>query len=205
MQRLYQGLGLLAPAPVDAGNGQDAWLAGLLPRLRDYVSHRLMHLTAEAGHPGLKQSFGQVLAAIGPGGGRIQQMADAHGVSKQAISAIATELEELGYIHRVSDPADARQVLLHFTGRGLGLIADSVASVDALYAELSRLAGAAGMETFCGVLRDLYRGLHLEEDVFGNSAALDIRALARQLQQQLGEEGARALGQLLLSPAQAEA
>jgi DNA-binding MarR family transcriptional regulator len=126
-------------------------------------------------------------------------------VSKQAISAIATELEELGYIHRVSDPADARQVLLHFTGRGLGLIADSAASVDTLYAELTRLAGAARMETFCGVLRDLYRGLHLEEDVFGNSAALDIRALARQLQQQLGEEGARALGQLLLSPAQAEA
>ena len=90
-------------------------------------------------------------------------------------------------------------------GGGLGLIADSVASVDALYAELTGIAGAAGMETFCSVLRDLYRGLHLEEDVFGNSAALDIRALARQLQQQLGEEGARALGHLLLSPTQKEA
>lgn len=205
LRRLNAALGLLLPAPEDLGQGREAWLAGLLPRLRDHVNHRLMHLTASRGHPDLKQSFGQVLTAIGPRGGRIQQMAQAHRVSKQAISAVAKELEELGYIHRQPDASDARQVVLHFTDRGRELIADSVTSVDALYQEFAGIVGEESLAGFCSVLRDFYRALHLEEDIFGNSAAVDIRVLAKQLKQQLGEEGGRALAQLLLSGSQEEA
>lgn len=205
LQRLNGGLGLLLPAPEDMGQGRQAWLAALLPRLRDHVIKRLMHLTAGCGHPALKQSFGQVLTAIGPRGGRIQQMAQAHGVSKQAVSAVATELEVLGYIHRQADASDARQLVLHFTDRGRGLIADSVASVDALYQEFAGIVGEQPLQGLCSVLREFYRALHLEEDIFGNSAAVDIRVLAKQLKQQLGEEGGRALAQLLLSGSQEEA
>ena len=85
-------------------------MGALLPRLSDYSLQRLMELTRDKGHPGLKLSFGQVLTMIGPSGGRIQQMASIHDVSKQAISAIATELELLGYLRRETDPQDARQL-----------------------------------------------------------------------------------------------
>jgi DNA-binding MarR family transcriptional regulator len=198
--RLSASLKLLIPRADDTGIQQEPMLAALLPRLRDYINDRLMQLTIVKGHPDLKHSFGQVLTAIGPRGGRIQQMAAAQEVSKQAISAVANELEDLGYIHRVADSSDARQVVLLFTGRGRGLIADSVTSVDELQKEFADLIGPRAMGRLAEVMRELYGALHLEEEIFGNSAPVDIRVLASQLTRQLGEEGARALGQMLLSP-----
>ena len=72
-------------------------------------------------------------------------VAATHDVSKQAISAIATELEELGYLQRQTDPADARQIVLQFTARGQELIADSVASVDQLGEEFAGIIGKAAL------------------------------------------------------------
>lgn len=196
---LSRRLNLLLPDAADTPPEKDLLLAALLPGLREYINDRLMKLTIARGHPDLKHSFGQVLTAIGPRGGRIQQMAASQGVSKQAISAVASELEKIGYIHRVVDTSDARQVVLLFTRRGRDLIADSVTSVDELQREFSEVIGREAMERLSEVMCSLYRALHLEEEVFGNTAPADIRLLARQLTQQLGEEGARALGQILLS------
>lgn len=172
--------------------------AATLPRLSDYITTRLQTLTMQKGHPQLKRSFGAVLTAIGPGGGRIQQIANRQDVSKQAISAIACELEDIGYITRVPDSRDARQVVLQFTDMGKKLVADSVDSVDELGAELAAHIGEAAFAQLIGVMARLYRSLHLEEDVFGHADTDDIRVIARQLTRQLGEEGARALGRLLL-------
>lgn len=176
-------------------------LVALLPGLSDYISNRLMELTMARGHPNLKLSFGQVLTAIGPGGGRIQQMAESQDVSKQAIGAIATELENLGYIRRDPDPKDARQVVLRFTEQGHRLIADSVDSVDELRGEFAQLIGRPAFRKLEQTLQRIYRKLHLEDEVFGNGPGgeVDIALLARQLSRQLGDKGARALGKLLLS------
>ena len=151
------------------------------------------------GHPELRRSFGAVLTAIGPGGGRIQQMAKRQDVSKQAISAIAWELEDLGYIMRTPDPRDARQVVLKFTNSGTKLIADSVASVDELAAEFASHIGEEAFSQLVEVMARLYQALHLEADVFGHSSAADMRTMAREITLQLGEDGARALARLLLS------
>lgn len=192
---LNKSLGLLQPLEDDAA----PVLAAALPRLSDYISQRLQNLTMSRGHPGLKRSFGAVLTAIGPRGGRIQQMADRQDVSKQAISAIASELESLGYIQRCPDPDDARQLVLVFTDRGRQLVADSVASVDELEGEFATLVGVKRLEQAAGALARIYRSLHLEEDVFGHADSNDIRVLARQLTRQLGDAGARALARLILT------
>ncbi|MBK6510064.1 MAG: MarR family transcriptional regulator [Haliea sp.] len=181
---------------------QNAMMGGWLPRLSDYVLQRLMELTRGRGHDRLKLSFGQVLTLIGPAGGRIQQMAAAHDVSKQAISAIATELEELGYLQREADPLDARQVVLQFTARGLELIADSVASVDQLEEEFAAIIGNAALKRMNTTLYTLYCGLHLEQDIFEHRDTVDLSLLARQIQQQLGHQDSRALARLLLNPSQ---
>jgi DNA-binding MarR family transcriptional regulator len=194
--------GSLSLARTPEGNppAARAVMGGLLPRLADYILQRLMELTSGKGHPGLKLCFGQVLTLIGPSGGRIQQMAAAHDVSKQAISAIATELEELGYLQRDTDPVDARQIVLTFTTRGETLIADSVISVGELEAEFAAIIGQAAFKRLGNTLHDLYRGLGLEQEIFEKSGPADIGLLAHQLQQQLGEQGSRALARLLLSP-----
>ncbi len=183
--------------------GKTLPLVAILPRLSDYINNRLMELTMARGHPDLKLSFGQVLTAIGPRGGRIQQMAESHHVSKQAIGAIATELESLGYIRRDPDPKDARQVVLQFTDLGEQLIADSVDSVDDLREEFAQHIGWSALLELEQILQRIYRKLHLEDEIFGSDNGsgyeTDIRLLARQLERQLGEKGARALGDLLLS------
>ncbi len=191
---LHPSLGLATQPLGAAGTVMGGWL----PRLSDYIMQRLMELTRARGHSGLKLSFGQVLTLIGPDGGRIQQMAAAHDVSKQAISAIATELEELGYLQRQPDPLDARQVVLQFTDRGRQLIADSVAGVDQLEDEFAGLIGRAALKRMNETLYALYRGLQLEQDIFEHRGAVDLSLLARQLQLQLGDHDSRALARLLL-------
>jgi len=195
-QHLFPGF--TAPDPTAT---RHAVLGGLLPRLSDYTLQRLMELTRDRGHPGLKLSFEQVLTHIGPAGGRIQQMAAIHDVSKQAISAIATELEELGYLQRQPYPLDARQVVLMLTPNGKRLITDSVASGIELEAEFAEIVGEPSYQRLAGVLRDLFDGLALQKEAADSDGPADIRLLAHQLQRQLGEKGSQALARLLLTPA----
>ncbi len=175
-------------------------LGALLPRLSDYIVLRLMVLTREKGHPDLQLSFGQVLTLIGQPGGKIQQIAKIQDVSKQAISATASELENLGYLRRDVDPTDTRQVLLKFTDLGTQLMADSIASVNQLEAEFSAMTSKAAISRLKDTFRRLYTALQIEQGVFGNGDVHDIEKLAQQLHQQLGAEGSRALAQHLLNP-----
>lgn len=192
---LNKDLGLLFPAE-DASR---LMLAALMPRLANYISERLQALTMAKGHPRLKRSFGQVLLFIGPRGGSIRKMANAQDVSKQAISAIASELEDCGYLRRNPDPEDARQLVLNFTDAGKQLIHDSVQSTDQLAAEFAAIIGGDALGQLTEVMSRLYRSLNLEEDIFGHAESTDIRGIARQLTRQLGEEGARELARLILS------
>jgi DNA-binding MarR family transcriptional regulator len=197
--KIYQSLSL-SLTPQSSAPSAPVAMGGLLPRLADHILLRLMELTRTKGHPGLKLCFGQVLTLIGPNGGRIQQIAATQDVSKQAISVIATELEQLGYLQRHTDPLDARQIVLQFTARGETLIADSVASVEELEQEFAAIIGSSALKRMNSILHDLYRGLLLEQDIFENTGTADISLLARQLQQQLGQRGSQALARLLLSP-----
>ena len=129
----------------------------------------------------------------------MQQMAATHDVSKQAIGAIALELEALGYIMRRPDPDNARQVILMFTPQGRQLIADSFASVNELAEEFTALIGARNFNAVTDAMARIYQALHLEEDIFGRADEHDPHILARQLHRQLGEDGAKSLGRLLLS------
>ncbi len=194
---LNRALGLLLP--FENTQATDPNLAAVLPRLANYITHRLQALTMAHGHPDLKPSFASVLAAIGPGGGRIQHMADSQAVSKQAISAVASELEDLGYIERRPDPHDARQLILVFSPAGCQLIDDSVSALDELEGELARQLGQEDFSQLAGTLRQVYQSLHLEEDVFGTEDSDDIIVLAKQLIKRLGDDRARALAQLILS------
>lgn len=203
VKKLYAGLDL-GPARENVPTAASPSMSALLPRLADYTLQRLMTLTMAKGHPGLKLSFGQVLTLIGPEGGRITDIARIQHVSKQAISAIATELEALGYLYREVDPADARQLLLRFSDRGRALISDSVASVDTLEEEFIQITGKVATTRLKSTLRRLYRELQLEEDVFNNGTATSIELIAEGIKQQLGVAGSRALARLLLAPVHKE-
>ena len=193
-------VGLLDEAAAGSDNtAETAPLAASLPRIADHVSRELMRLTIARGHPGLKLSFGQVLTLIGPRGGRIQQIAEAQDISKQAVSAIVSELEQLGYLQRSLDPDDARQWVLTFTPRGRALIEDSVASVEELAKALAISVGKRRWQRINRSAAQLYRGLQLERDVFDNRNTDSLDVIAQRLRHQLGRRDAQALGQLLVA------
>lgn len=208
--KVYNELNLgLLPAPEASHKNalNHTVLGGLLPRMADYILLRLMKLTQAKGHPGLKLSFAQVLPLIGPAGGRIQNIAAIQDVSKQAISAIATELEELGYLRRDADPNDARQLVLQFTELGEALLADSVRSTEELEAEFAAIIGKASLERVKRVVQALHNGLPsartqgavaLAEVQLNSNKPVDLQLLAKQLQQQLGTSRSGELATLLL-------
>lgn len=206
--RLYTQLQLSLSTAVVPASIAPA-LGGMLPRLADYIMLRLMELTRAKGHPGLKLSFGQVLPFIGDAGGRIQQIAALHDVSKQAISAIATELEALDYLRRDTDPTDARQLVLQFTERGEALIADSVLSTEELESEFAAIVGNTALIKLKKTFQAIYLGLGLDHSLQHHSNAAqrgelyqtDLRLLANQLLEQLGDKRSRELARLLTNPA----
>ena len=157
----------------------------------------LMELTQRRGHPGLKMSFAQVLSLMGPDGGRIQEMAAINEVSKQAISAVAGELEGLGYLQRAADPNDGRQVILGFTTEGVRLMQDSIASTATLDRRFRDVLGETSLLTFKQTAATLYEELGLESEVFGRGIP-DIEILALDLLKTLGKKNARLLGKQLM-------
>ena len=173
-------------------------LAAVLPRLSEFMAARLQSLTVAKKHPGVKHSHAAVFFAIGLEGGRIQQIAKAQHVTKQAISVVANELEELGYIERLPDPEDSRQLVLWFTKKGRQFIADSVEAIDDLEHELSMIVGNSDFQHLKNMMASLYSSLNIKRKTFGSAGHKDLKTMAKQLKQQLGDESAAALAQFIL-------
>jgi DNA-binding MarR family transcriptional regulator len=125
----------------------------------------------------------------------MQVMARIQQVSKQAIGAVARDLESLGYIGRTPDPEDARQVVLALTPQGVRLLEDSIASVDELSTGFRDLLGTRALTMLERRAAALYTALGLEQEVFATPD--ELGRLARSLKQQLGVQGAQALALLL--------
>lgn len=125
------------------------------------LQEKLMQITASLGHP-LQFSFVQVLGSIDLAGTPVAALAQLNGVTTQAISRIAGELESLGYIRRASSSHDRRSRRIYFTPRGLELIRDSVASVQTLADELMSALGKKSFLQLESLSRALYDALELE-------------------------------------------
>ncbi len=184
------------PGRQSAGRGG---LGVLLSRVSDYMSYRLMELTRAQGHANLKLSFAHVLTLLRPKGTKIQDIVRVRGLSKQAVGAIANELEELGYIYRKSDPESPRQQRLHLTEHGFALLQHSATSVDRLEAELAEHIGKTRLNALKRCMETIYDGLELAKVEFGDFFDLELEQRAAELQAELGPERARTLGKILSS------
>lgn len=183
--------------PKPAMTNQAKALGWLLPRMSDHVMQRLMELTMARGHSELKMSYGQVLTLMTPEGGRIQEMARINEVSKQAISSIARELENQGYLLRIADPSDARQVILGFTSQGVRLMEDSIASVKELEHQFAQTIGYGQLEFITDVSATLYTELGLQSEL-SIDRDKDVEDLATEILGKLGPHKSRVLAQYLI-------
>lgn len=107
------------------------------------------------GHTGLRPALARLMVFISWEGSRITDIARAQDVSKNAVGQLVTELEELGYVERVPDPADGRAKIVRYTERGRALIADAAAIGEELNAELEAIVGADRLAELRSTLADI--------------------------------------------------
>lgn len=175
---------------------------GALPLLSVDAQCTLMDDTASRGHPGLKMSHAQVLPLIGPEGARIAALARVQGISRQAVSATARELEAMGYLRREPDPRDRRGVVFHLSEAGEDLIRDSVSALDALDRRYATAIGSRRLAALQHGALALYEALGLEREIFDGTPqdGEPLERLAERLRRELGSDVARRLAALLARP-----
>jgi len=117
---------------------------------------------ARRGHPDLRPMHGFVFQAIGPGGTTAAELGRRLGISKQAAGKTIDALEQLGYLQRGPDPADARRKVARLTGRAVDALELSARVFDDLRARWAEVLGPERLRAMEADLRrvtppDLWR------------------------------------------------
>jgi DNA-binding MarR family transcriptional regulator len=86
-----------------------------------HLESAVMEALRAHGHD-LPLNQARVFQRISPQGSRIAELAEAAQLPKQTVGSIIDQLEAAGYVHRSTDPQDARARLVTITPRGQQLI-----------------------------------------------------------------------------------
>lgn len=106
----------------------------------------LRRVAAKPGRPRLRRAHTSLFPHIDLEGTRITDLADRLGVTKQAVSQLVADLEELGVLERASDPNDARARLVRFTPRGRAGLLEGLAVLRELEEDCAKAIGPKRME-----------------------------------------------------------
>jgi DNA-binding MarR family transcriptional regulator len=110
----------------------------------------------EQGYDEVREGHGCVFGFIQPEGSRLTSLAEASGLTKQAVGEAVDDLQRLGYVERIPDPTDGRAKLVSLTEKGAGALRvgrQALAEVERRWAEeLGEERVAAMRET----LEDVY-------------------------------------------------
>jgi DNA-binding MarR family transcriptional regulator len=93
-------------------------LGVLLERARRRLYDRVAQETHEAGFTELRPAHGSVFAFLPTGGARLTALARRAQITKQSMGELVRDLEVLGYVAQLPDPADGRAKIVTFTDRG---------------------------------------------------------------------------------------
>ena len=97
---------------------RDLPLIALLSRVRDAVGDELFTRLTELGFAELRPAHGCVFANIEDGRSRLTDLAERSGFTKQSVGEAVADLERLGFVERVRDPADGRAKIIQLTAHG---------------------------------------------------------------------------------------
>lgn len=120
--------------------------------MNEIVSERL----AERGFADLRSAHGTIGQHIADHGSRVTRLAELAQLSKPTVVYLVNDLERLGYVERVPDPADGRAKLVRFTERGARAQDAAREIVAQIEEDWSRLLGPRDYATLRGLLRRLH-------------------------------------------------
>lgn len=135
-----------------------AWLP-LPPLLEDAKSagfEELHRRLAERGYADIRHAHGCVFRYVERDGVRLTDLAELAGHSKQAVGEFVADLEAMGYVERVPDPADRRAKTIRLTPRGM---AAKEAAME-IFAEIERRWAERIGEKRVEALRDALERLY---------------------------------------------
>lgn len=112
------------PQLPDESRPRRRWRGGghIGPLLRDpalTLNELISEGLAAAGFADFRPAHGTVGQHIADEGSRVTELAELAQVSKPTIVYLVNDLERLGYVERVPDPADGRAKLVRMTERGI--------------------------------------------------------------------------------------
>jgi DNA-binding MarR family transcriptional regulator len=113
-------------------------IPALLMTAKDAAINELTARLTEHGYEGVREGHGCVFGFIEPEGSRLTSLAEASGLTKQAVGEAVDDLQRLGYVERVPDPTDGRAKLVHLTEKGAAartIGRDALAEVERRWAE----------------------------------------------------------------------
>ena len=196
LEKLGEGLQLSMPDAVVSGGAHR--LSLLLQVLANYGRAQLDAQIAGRGFDRIGATSGHVFGLIAAGTSQMRDIGEVIGITKQAVALAAADLGRLGYVTRIPDPHDGRQILLQLTPRGEALVAAGAQAVKSIEQSFEALLDAPeyqllgqAMETWFGQLAEIYDPARV--------LALRIRNLSAELLADLGPAGARALAQNLMT------
>jgi DNA-binding MarR family transcriptional regulator len=123
--------------------------------LNELVSEGL----AERGFPDLRPAHGTIGQHIADDGSRVTELAQLAQVSKPTVVYLVNDLENLGYVERLPDPADGRAKLVCLTERGARAQEAAREIVTQIERDWSKLLGRRDFAMLRGLLQRLHDAL----------------------------------------------
>lgn len=135
-------------------------LIGFLSPLVDWWHERHLELMAAAGFDDVRQAHNAVFVHLPGEGRRLTGLADAAGMSKQAMAELVDDLVAKDYLAKVADPTDGRAKLIVWADRGLAAHEATMAAFGRIEAEVAEILGADELTRLRDGLATLLRATH---------------------------------------------
>jgi DNA-binding MarR family transcriptional regulator len=124
----------------------------LLYRPYLYAAAELQQGLDASGHEVIRPAHGVVFEHIGRDGARVTTMAEAAGMTKQAMTELVDHLERHGYVERAPDPTDRRAKLVRLTEKGFAAVVVAEGGFRTAEREFQRILGDADYATLRSLL-----------------------------------------------------
>jgi DNA-binding MarR family transcriptional regulator len=128
-------------------SARSVYTQSLLLAAYQATASELLEALATSGHEYIRHKHGAVFANLDDRGTRPSVLAERAGMTRAAMGELVDELERLGYVERLPDPADRRAKLVVGTAPARDVLAIVITVNDGLERRLKRELGSEAYDS----------------------------------------------------------